>query len=92
MKTAHPSPPLPDRIASLREAAAIRGVSIDTLRRMGARGEIEILQLSPRRRGVRLSNVIPLRTKPSAGARPLTKQKPSPRCGSGRRLIKVLMQ
>ena len=59
MKTAHPSPPLPDRIASLREAAAIRGVSIDTLRRMGARGEIEILQLSPRRRGVRLSNVIP---------------------------------
>jgi hypothetical protein len=61
MKTARQPSPLSasDRIASLREAAAIRGVSIDTLRRMGARGEIEILQLSPRRRGVRLSQVIP---------------------------------
>ena len=47
MKTAHPSPPRPDRIASLREAAAIRGVSIDTLRRMGARGEIKFSNFLP---------------------------------------------
>jgi hypothetical protein len=66
MKTNHQIAPLPagDRIASLREAAAIRGVSIDTLRRMGARGEIEILHLSPRRRGVRLSNLIPCTPNP----------------------------
>ena len=44
--------PKTDRIIKLREAAAIRDVSVDTLRRMGARGDIRILKLSPRRRGV----------------------------------------
>jgi len=40
-------------ILPLSEAARLRGISIDTLKRQGERGEIEILELSPRRRGIR---------------------------------------
>ena len=40
-------------ILPLSEAARLKGISIDTLKRQGERGEIEILKLSPRRRGVR---------------------------------------
>jgi hypothetical protein len=43
-----------DRVVSLKQAADLRNVSIDTIKRQGKRGEIEILQLSPRRHGVRL--------------------------------------
>jgi hypothetical protein len=46
---------LDDRIVSLDEASAISDLSKDTLRRCHQRKELEIIQLSPRRRGVRLS-------------------------------------
>jgi excisionase family DNA binding protein len=52
-----PYPPFDDRVVSLPEAAHIVGVSKDTLRRCAKRGELRILQLSPRRRGVRLSDL-----------------------------------
>lgn len=42
-----------DEILFLPQAAAIRGISVDTLKRMGKRGEVEILKLSARRKGVR---------------------------------------
>lgn len=46
---------LHDRVMSLDEAGVIAGVSTWTLKRARSRGEIEILQLSPRRIGIRLS-------------------------------------
>jgi hypothetical protein len=48
------------RMISLKEAARLRGVSEDTLRRQAARGEIEIVQLSPRRVGMRLGDALTL--------------------------------
>lgn len=46
-----------DRVVSLRDASHIAGVSIDTLRRCNQRKEISIVRLSPRRVGVRLSDL-----------------------------------
>jgi excisionase family DNA binding protein len=50
-------PPPADRVLTLPEAAAHVGVSPDTLRRCAQRGELKILQLSPRRVGIRLSDL-----------------------------------
>jgi hypothetical protein len=41
-----------DAIVSLPEAAFLRGISVDTLRREHKRGTLKILELSPHRRGV----------------------------------------
>lgn len=46
-----------DRVVPLPEASTITGLSVDTLKRCGARGEIKILKLSPRRIGIRLSDI-----------------------------------
>jgi hypothetical protein len=46
-----------DRVVSLDEASSITGLSKDTLRRCHEREELEIIQLSPRRRGIRLSRL-----------------------------------
>ena len=46
-----------DRVVSLPEASVITGVSVDTLKRCGARSELKILKLSPRRIGIRLSDL-----------------------------------
>ena len=46
-----------DRIVSLPEASAITDLSIDTLRRCNKRGELQIIKLSPRRAGIRLSTL-----------------------------------
>ena len=51
----HSSPA--DRVVSLPEAAHLAGVSPDTMRRCHKRGEIKIIKLSPRRIGVRLSDL-----------------------------------
>jgi hypothetical protein len=50
-------PPLIDKVVSLPEAAHIAGVSPDTLRRCHKRQELKIIKLSPRRVGVRLSDL-----------------------------------
>ena len=50
----------PDRLLSPAETAQILGVSVNTLKRMRTRGEIEFLQISPRRVGARLSKVMEL--------------------------------
>jgi hypothetical protein len=47
----------PDKVVSLPEAAHIAGVSPDTLRRCHKRHELKIIKLSPRRVGVRLSDL-----------------------------------
>ncbi len=48
-----------DRIVSIAEAASIRGVSVDTLKRQLKRGEgPELLRVSARRIGFRLSDVL----------------------------------
>ena len=49
--------PFDDRVVSIHEAASLAGISPATLKRCGARGEIAILKLSPRRVGVRLSSL-----------------------------------
>lgn len=46
-----------DRVASLPEASAITGLSVDTLKRLGKRGELRIVKLSTRRIGIRLSTL-----------------------------------
>lgn len=46
-----------DRVARLDEAATILGISTWTLKRRSKAGEITILKLSPRRLGVRLSEI-----------------------------------
>jgi DNA invertase Pin-like site-specific DNA recombinase len=47
------------RIVSLSEAARLRGISVDTLRRQIQRtGKPQIIQLSPRRVGVRLGEAL----------------------------------
>ena len=43
------------RIVSLQEAARLRGVSVDTLKR---RYSHKILQLSPRRKGMRIGDAL----------------------------------
>lgn len=53
-----PGQPSGDRIVSMMEAAVIAGVSIDTLKRLNARGEIQIVRLSKRRIGIQLSRLI----------------------------------
>lgn len=52
-----PYPIATDRVVSLAEAAVITGLSTDTLRRCGSRAELKIIKLSPRRVGVRLSDL-----------------------------------
>jgi predicted DNA-binding transcriptional regulator AlpA len=52
-----PYPPFMDKIVSLPEAAHLAGVSADTLRRCNKRQELKIIKLSPRRIGVRLSDL-----------------------------------
>jgi len=44
-----------DRVVPLPEASAITGLSVDTLKRCHKREELEIIRLSPRRVGIRLS-------------------------------------
>jgi len=46
-----------DKVVSLPEAAHLAGVSPDTLRRCNKRQELKIIKLSPRRIGVRLSDL-----------------------------------
>jgi hypothetical protein len=41
-----------DEIVSLTEGAFLRKVSVDTLRRLGKRGDVKILELSVKRRGL----------------------------------------
>jgi len=50
----------PDQIISEREAAQLRGVSLDTFRRQQRRGDMRIprFQISLRRIGYRLSDVL----------------------------------
>jgi hypothetical protein len=49
--------PFLDKIVSLPEAAHLAGVSPDTLRRCHKRQELKIIKLSPRRVGIRLSDL-----------------------------------
>jgi predicted DNA-binding transcriptional regulator AlpA len=49
--------PFEDRIVSLDEASEITGLSKDTIRRCHEREELEIIRLSPRRVGIRLSKL-----------------------------------
>lgn len=49
--------PINDRVLSLQEAAVICGLSVYTLKRCNARGEIKIIKLSPRRIGIRFSEL-----------------------------------
>ena len=50
----HPSD---DRVVSIHEAASKAGISPATLKRCAARGEVQILKLSPRRVGIGLSTL-----------------------------------
>jgi len=52
-----PYPPFTDKVVSLPEAAHLAGVSPDTLRRCHKRNELTIIKMSPRRIGVRLSDL-----------------------------------
>jgi hypothetical protein len=52
-----PYPVATDRVASLPESSVISNLSVDTLKRAGARGELKILKLSPRRVGIRISEL-----------------------------------
>ena len=49
--------PIGDRVASVPEAAGIIGVSPCTVERLGKAGLLKILKLSPRRKGIRLSEI-----------------------------------
>lgn len=46
-----------DRVISLSEAALRTGCSVATLKRLRERGELKVIKLSPRRIGVRLSDL-----------------------------------
>lgn len=46
-----------DRVVSVHEAALICGVSASTLKRRAISGEIRIIRMSPRRIGVRLTEL-----------------------------------
>jgi hypothetical protein len=52
-----------ERIVSLQEAARLRNISIDTLRR---RHREKIIQISPRRQGMRLRDALMLPDKDTA--------------------------
>ena len=52
-----PYPAFVDKIVSLPEAAHLAGVSPDTLRRCHKRQELKLVKISPRRVGVRLSDL-----------------------------------
>jgi hypothetical protein len=52
-----PTYQLVDRVVPLSEASVITGLSVDTLKRCGKREEIKIIRLSPRRVGIRLSDL-----------------------------------
>lgn len=54
-----PTPPtvFSDRVAPLAEAAKLLGVSVWTLKREAKARRITILKLSPRRLGIRLSEI-----------------------------------
>lgn len=49
--------PSSDHVISVPEAAAIAGLSTDTLKRRAKAGDLKILKLSTRRLGVRLSEL-----------------------------------
>ena len=51
------------KFRSYRQEAERRGVSIDTIKRMAKRGEIKVVALSPRRRGIPVEDE---NTKPAA--------------------------
>jgi hypothetical protein len=46
------------RLVPLKEGARLRGVSVDTLIREGARGKIEIVDTSERRKCIRLGDAL----------------------------------
>jgi hypothetical protein len=46
-----------DRVISIGEAAARAGISVATLKRCWARGELKVIKMSPRRIGVRLGDL-----------------------------------
>ena len=46
------------RIVSEKKAAELQNVSVDTIRRKAARGELQRIQISPRRIGYRLGDVL----------------------------------
>jgi hypothetical protein len=52
-----PFPPFLDQVVSLHEAAHFAGVSPDTLRRCHKWNELTIIKMSPRRVGIRLSDL-----------------------------------
>ncbi len=41
-----------DEIVSLTEGASLRRISVDTLRKEGKKGNVKIIKLSERRRGI----------------------------------------
>lgn len=49
-----------DALISVEETARIRGCSTDTLERLIRRGELEVIRLSPRRRGIRRRHALML--------------------------------
>ena len=49
--------PRADRVLSVYQAAEVMGVSASTLKRRARAGDIKILKLSPRRVGVKMSEV-----------------------------------
>ena len=46
-----------DRVVSVHEAALIGGVSASTLKRRALNGELRIIRMSPRRIGIRMSEL-----------------------------------
>ena len=46
-----------DKVVSIHEAAVISGVSASTLKRQAKARKLKILQLSPRRIGIKLSDL-----------------------------------
>jgi hypothetical protein len=46
-----------DKVVSIQEAAVVSGVSASTLKRQAKAQKLQILQLSPRRIGIRLSEI-----------------------------------
>lgn len=50
--------PTGDRVVPMVEAAVISGLSVDTLKRLNKDGELEIIRLSARRIGIRLSTLM----------------------------------
>jgi predicted DNA-binding transcriptional regulator AlpA len=48
---------MPDRVLNYREAKVVAGVSVDSLRRAAKREELKLTRLSPRRVGIRKSEL-----------------------------------